>query len=342
MIRFENNEIDFEVLEIVDIIPIELLQRFQDNFAIGMRVASVTVDRDGKPITKPSSYTKFCDRFVQQSPIGNSCCAESHNRMGMEAMRSGKPFIGPCHAGLIDFAAPVLIDGHLLGSVLGGQILNKKPDADAVKATAHRINVSEQGLLKAVEEIDIVNDVNIYAAADVLSTVVNSLANMGYKRIKLEHNCESLSHNISELSNTLQKLASSAANISQQQNSLNTDIADVASITNNIDNILKATKRIADQTKMLGLNASIEAARAGEAGKGFGVVANEIKNLSESSKRTAEQISELTAKIKQSVEATQSTSGNIVKVTEEQSASMDQLNKSLQEVVDLCSRMSNI
>lgn len=342
MIRFENNEIDFEVLEIVDIIPLELLQRFQDNFAIGMRVASVTVDRDGKPVTKPSSYTKFCDRFVQQSPIGNSCCAESHNRMGMEAMRSGKPFIGPCHAGLMDFAAPVLIEGHLLGTVLGGQILNKKPDAAAVKATAHRINVSEQGLLKAVEEIDIVNDVNIHAAADVLSTVVNSLANMGYKRIRLEHNCESLSHNIAELSNTLQKLASSAANISQQQNSLNTDIADVASITNNIDNILKATKRIADQTKMLGLNASIEAARAGEAGKGFGVVANEIKNLSESSKRTAEQISELTAKIKQSVEATQSTSGNIVKVTEEQSASMDQLNKSLQEVVDLCNRMSNM
>jgi methyl-accepting chemotaxis protein len=63
--------------------------------------------------------------------------------------------------------------------------------------------------------------------------------------------------------------------------------------TRHVHQITEIITSVAHRTNLLSLNASIEAARAGEAGRGFSVVADEIRKLSESAGRSANEISQL-------------------------------------------------
>jgi methyl-accepting chemotaxis protein len=63
--------------------------------------------------------------------------------------------------------------------------------------------------------------------------------------------------------------------------------------TRHVHQITEIITSVAHRTNLLSLNASIEAARAGEAGRGFSVVADEIRKLSESAGKSADEISQL-------------------------------------------------
>ena len=69
-----------------------------------------------------------------------------------------------------------------------------------------------------------------------------------------------------------------------------TAIEDLDQSTKQIEAILTFIDQIADQSKLLSLNASIEAARAGESGRGFNVVAQEVKKLASQTEDATRQI----------------------------------------------------
>lgn len=60
-----------------------------------------------------------------------------------------------------------------------------------------------------------------------------------------------------------------------------------------IRTVINIMDDIAQKTDLLSLNASIEATRAGEMGKGFALVADEIRNMAENSKRSSQDIKKM-------------------------------------------------
>ncbi|SFR58102.1 PocR ligand-binding domain-containing protein [Anaeromicropila populeti] len=329
-------------IELKDIIDLDLLQKFLDNFAESMNLASVAVDAQGNPVTNPSRYTRFCKNYTHSTKAGDDRCAVSHNKGGLEAARLKRPYVYKCHAGLIDFAAPIIVEGKLIGTILGGQILTSAPVESEFRQVAREIGVNEEAYVDAAREVYVSTERNVQAAAEVLFIVANALSQNGYQKLKMKQMSNTLVENFSQISATMEELAASSISVNDNQSSLNQEILQVKNISNEINSILKSIKNIADQTKMLGLNAAIEAARAGDAGRGFSVVASEIRNLSQNSKETAIKIEKLTADIQSSVDKTLSISDLTMENSEQQSSAIEETTASIEEVLALTTEFSSL
>lgn len=175
------NEKSLSLSELTDV---KLLQEFQDTFAKAMNVASITVDKKG-PITRPSNFTDFCTKHTRGNSLGLKCCIDCDIKWGKVAAERGEPVIYNCHTGLTDFAVPIIVEGQHIGSILGGQVLTKKPDEEKFRKIAKHLGINEDDYIKSLKNIKIVPKENIEAAARLLYLVANAVSEIGHKNLEL-------------------------------------------------------------------------------------------------------------------------------------------------------------
>jgi methyl-accepting chemotaxis protein len=172
-------------------------------------------------------------------------------------------------------------DANATVAQLSEMISRVKNDAAIVSASASKvISVNTQ-----LED----NVMSASEKADSVSTAVNSISG---NVDSIAGAAEEMNASIKEIVKNTQRSSTVAVQAVDLTKAADARVAQLASSSKDIGDMVKVINSIAEQTNLLALNATIEAARAGDAGKGFAVVANEVKELAKETAKATEDISE--------------------------------------------------
>jgi len=292
-----------ENLKLTDVIDINYLQSLQDAFADATNMASISIDLNGN-VTKPSNFHDFCMKYTRNCSEGLRRCLECDRRGGEESQATGRPAVYSCHAGLTDFAVPIVVNGKHLGSIIGGQVLTHEPDEEYFRKVALELGINPEDYVDAVRKIPVLSEKQVRSAANLLGLIANKVGEQTNNNLLLEQDNRVIRENVQLIKNTLKSFYEDSAMLNESQNELVSEIGKITKLLKEINNVAKLVSSISDETQMISFNASIEAARAGEQGKSFTIIAGEIRNLSEQSKNTVSNIQNFTANIGSSVQKT--------------------------------------
>jgi len=182
---------DSNELQLTDLLDGNTLQEIQDRFARVTQVAVSIRDRDGRQLTRPSGSSPFC-RLMAGSAAARKACRDSFLNAVRNAGKDSKPVPYSCHAGMMQYAAPIVVDGQHLATIIMGDLPTRKLDADMISQLAERYRLDRQALQRALERVQPWSDEQMAAAVEFLQLLANTLGRFCQQESRLRQRVDEL------------------------------------------------------------------------------------------------------------------------------------------------------
>ncbi|AOY74952.1 PocR ligand-binding domain-containing protein [Clostridium formicaceticum] len=176
---------------LLQLVDKNVLKKILDAFTKATGLTANIVDTEGKSIFSKEDAQKSCKFCLliwkMQRQRGLQRCRGAYARAGRQAAIFGEPYIFRCPSGLIEWAAPIIIDGQHLGSIICGQVLMWEPEEFfwiELKQMNKILTDDFDLLFDAAKELKVISGKKVQGAADLLFVTANYIMKAGWENLR--------------------------------------------------------------------------------------------------------------------------------------------------------------
>ena len=175
-------------IHLLDLIEKEKLDEILRVFTGVTGVASTIANLEGEPITEMHNFTPLCLQYCRATEEGRRKCYESDRYGGLEAARSGSPFIYKClNIGLIDSSVPVIVAGNHISSMFCGQVLEEPIDLDIAVQRAISIGVSDlEGFVREIKKIPFMSRERLRDIVNLMRVIIQTVSELALQKYLMQ------------------------------------------------------------------------------------------------------------------------------------------------------------
>ena len=167
------------------------MKKILEAFTLATGLTANIVDVYGKSIFSKNDAQKncsFCQLIWQmQGESGKRRCEASYARAGRQSAIFGDPYIFRCPAGLVEWAAPIVIEGTHVGTIICGQVLMWEPEEFfwiELEEMNKELTADFSELFQAAKDLKVISAEQVQGSAYLLYVTANYIMQTGWENLR--------------------------------------------------------------------------------------------------------------------------------------------------------------
>jgi len=142
-----------------DLIDISLLQRFSRSFYATTGLPHAILDPDNNFVIG-IGWQDICIKF-HRACLQTACRCQQSDSYISAHLHDGNYVGYKCFNGLMDYAAPILLEGRHLATLFIGQLLHEPPDEEFFRRQAREYGFDEAAYIEALRRVPIISEAEL-------------------------------------------------------------------------------------------------------------------------------------------------------------------------------------